>query len=240
MDLSIIIPSYKSGLTLQKNLSGFIKYLDSLSIIYEIIVVDDGSLDSGLTKSIAESLQCKYFENPKNMGKGAAIKLGMQNASGKYRIFTDADIPYDYDAIKTMLHYLNEKEFDMVVADRKLQRSVYYEDMPATRNVVSGVFSWLVGLFIVGGWYDTQAGLKGFKSNVADELFSLSRINGFTMDVELFYLALKKNYDIKRISVKLRSKDGTSIRVLKHGLIMGTELLRIIFYRMRGGYKRKG
>src|SRR5260221_13569524 len=99
--LSVIIPAYRCGLILEKNLPNFISHLQSLNISYEIIIVDDGSHDGGLLASVADKLNCRYVANEVNKGKGAAIKLGMQSAQGKYKIFTDADIPYDYEAIKT-------------------------------------------------------------------------------------------------------------------------------------------
>jgi dolichyl-phosphate beta-glucosyltransferase len=235
--LSIIIPAYKCGLILEKNLPDFITHLKSLNINYEIVVVDDGSNDGGLIKNVAEKSGCRYLASPANKGKGAAIKLGIKESQGKFKLFTDADIPYEYEAIATMLHYLDEKEFDMVVGDRKMHRSIYYEDMSWLRNIGSKVFSAVVGLFIVGGWYDTQCGIKAFRKESADTLFGLSKINGFAMDVELFYLALKRDYDIKRISVKLRSTDGKSVRLLKHGILMVADLLRILFFQLSGKYR---
>jgi len=221
---------------MEKNLPDFITHLQSLNINYEIVVVDDGSNDGGMIQRVAEKFSCRYLTNPSNMGKGAAIKLGMKSSQGKFKLFTDADIPYEYEAVATMLHYLDEEEFDMVVGDRKMQRSKYFEDMSLLRNIGSKVFSTVVSLFIVGGRYDTQCGIKAFRKEAADVLFGLSKINGFAMDVELFYLALKRDYDIKRISVKLRSKDGKSVRLLKHGLLMIVDLIRILFFQLSGKY----
>ena len=235
--LSIVIPAYKCSDALSKNLPGFIDHLKSLGLEHEIIIVDDGSMDDNATRAVAEKYGCRFEENPVNQGKGAAVKRGMKAATGKFRIFTDGDIPYEYEAIKTMLYYLDEKEFDMVVGDRKLRRSLYYDDVTRSRNWASKVFSWMVGLFIVGGWYDTQCGIKGFRSEAAETLFGLSRINGFAMDVEIFYLALKRDYDIKRISVKLRSTDGNSVRMIRHGMMMTFDLFRIWFYQVTRRYK---
>jgi dolichyl-phosphate beta-glucosyltransferase len=123
--LSIVIPAYKCADVLEKNLPGFITHLESLNFPFEIIVVDDGSNDADNTRRVAQKYSCSYTANPVNLGKGAAVRRGMLEAKGEYRIFTDGDIPYEYEAIKTMLYYLHEKEFDMVVGDRKLRRSMY-------------------------------------------------------------------------------------------------------------------
>ncbi|MEO6883693.1 MAG: glycosyltransferase [Bacteroidia bacterium] len=235
--LSLIIPAYKCADVFEKNFPKLKTHLQTLSCTYEVIIVDDGSNDDGRLKNIAQQLDCLYLFHEKNKGKGAAIKTGMNAACGKYKIFTDADIPYEYEAIDTMLYFLSEQKIGMVVGDRKMMRSVYFEDVSRLRNIGSKFFSYLVGTLIVGGWYDTQCGIKGFSKEAADELFSLSRIDGFAMDVELFYIALKKKYEIKRISVKLRSKDGQSVRVFLHGITMSFSLLKIIFFKLSGKYK---
>ena len=59
--LSIIIPSYKSALVLQKNVSLLLKYLEQQSYSFEVIVVDDGSNDNGLTESIAKKLNVSFL-----------------------------------------------------------------------------------------------------------------------------------------------------------------------------------
>ena len=75
--LSIIIPGYKGALTLKNNLPDFIEYLNKKNIHHEIIIVDDGSNDSGATKQIAKEFGCIYLQNNKNIGKGAAVRKGM-------------------------------------------------------------------------------------------------------------------------------------------------------------------
>ena len=105
--LSVVIASYNSAEALQKNLSVLTSFLSQCDFSSEIIIVDDGSNDQGLTAHVAEENQCKYIRQDSNKGKGAAIRLGMMSAKGNYRIFTDADIPYKPEVIATFLHYLD-------------------------------------------------------------------------------------------------------------------------------------
>ena len=237
--LSIIIPSYKSALVLQKNVSLLLKYLGQQSYSYEVIVVDDGSNDNGLTESIAKKLNVSFLKNKKNLGKGGAVRYGMLNAKGKYLIFTDDDIPFEFTAFEKILHYLDFKEFDMAVGDRTLPESSYFKEIQVSRKIGSRIFSFIVGRFITGGWYDTQCGMKGFRAVIAKDIFERCKINGFAMDVEIFYLALKRNYDIKRLSVRLRSQEGKSVNMVKHGMFMFFDLLRILYYQFSGKYSKK-
>jgi len=234
--LSIIIPSYKGAKILEEELPRLTKYLASLKINSEVIVVDDGSNDDGETLTIVENNNCKYFANKINLGKGAAVRNGVKNAIGNYIIYTDVDIPFEYKAIETAVHYLNFKEFDMVIGDRTLPESKYFSKIPFLRRVGSNVFTFIIGRFVTTGMFDTQCGFKGFKKHVASDLFSHSVINGFSFDVELIYISLKRNYDIKRIPVQLRNMEVSSVRMLKHGLIMLKELVHIKINHLQGKY----
>jgi dolichyl-phosphate beta-glucosyltransferase len=227
--LSVVIASYNSGKALEKNLPVLANYLSECNFTYEIIVVDDGSNDDGLTAKIVQSNNCIYIKQNVNKGKGAAVKIGMLAAKGKYRIFTDADIPYEPQVIPSFLHYLDFKEFDLAVGDRSIGETDYYNKVGITRSLASKVFSFIVGRFIAGGIFDTQCGIKGFKAEVAEKIFNSTKINGFAFDVEIFHIALIYNYDIKRLPVKLRSQDGKSVNVLSNSITMLFDLIKIMF-----------
>ena len=237
--LSIIIPSYKGAAVLNNNLSGLLEYLAKKNIQNEIIIVDDGSDDEGATARTAREHGCKYLKNEKNQGKGAAVKKGMLHATGQFRIFTDVDIPFEYDAIERFLYYLDFKEFDLVVGDRTLPESSYFTDISKMRKIGSNIFSFIVGRFITTGLFDTQCGMKGLRAKAADDLFSVTRVQGFAFDVELIYIALKRNYDIKRLPVRLRCQEGSSVNVLKHGISMLIDLANIKTNQVLGRYNKK-
>ncbi len=204
-----------------------------------MIIVDDGSADQGRTEKIATENNCIYLKYEPNRGKGAAIRTGMLSARGAYRIFTDADIPYETEAIDTFLKYLDFKEFHMVVGDRTLGSLGYFAEVNRMRSAASKTFAFIVGRFIAGGMFDTQCGIKGFRADIAKDIFSVSRINGFAFDVEIFYIALKRNYDIKRLPVKLRSQDGKSVSLIKNSIFMLLDIPKIVYYYYFGKYNQK-
>ena len=206
---------------------------------HEVIVVDDGSNDNGATESVAKENGCRFLSYPKNLGKGGAVRFGMHHATKEIRLYTDADIPFETAAIDKIMHYLSEKEYDVVIGDRGLEESNYFNEISVNRRFGSGFFTFIVGRFITTGISDTQCGLKGFRAAVADDLFRASRVNGFTFDVELMYISLKRNYDIKKIPVSLRSQDGSSVSVLRHGFGMVMDLLRIKRNHMLGKYAKR-
>ena len=238
--LSVVLPSYNSAALLERHVPTLIGCLESLKITYEIIVSDDGSKDNGRTRTAAHDLGCRYVGSSANKGKGAAVRRAMLAAQGKFRIFTDADIPFELDSIELFLWYLDFKEFHVVVGDRTLEESDYFAEVPLRRRMGSHLYSFVVGRYVAGGWFDTQCGLKGFRAEVAEDLFRVGRINGFAFDVELLYLALRRNYDIKRLPVRLRCQEGSSVRLLRHGIPMVLDLGAIRWHQLAGHYRPRG
>lgn len=240
MKLSIVLPSYKDAELLRSQLPAFIAWLNAKIGSYELIIVDDGSDDAGATENIAKENKVIFIRQEKNSGKGAAVRKGMLAAKGEYRIFTDADIPFEFDAIENFLHYIKDKEFDIAIGDRRLPESNYFSKIKGARKVGSNIFTFFVGRFITTGFSDTQCGIKGFKGEVADDLFSVARLNGFAFDVEILYIALKRNYDIKRLPVHFRSNhDDSSVSLMRHAPGMLMDLFRIKWNHLRGNYNSK-
>jgi dolichyl-phosphate beta-glucosyltransferase len=237
--ISIIIPSYKGADLLRKHLPVLLKKIQSTERPFEIIIVDDGSDDQGATKCVADELRCVYIELEKNQGKGAAVRAGMKDAYGDYCFFTDCDIPFGAEALLLQLRFLEERNFDLVIGDRTLMGSQYHTKISFMRRLASGLFTFLVGHFITSGFQDTQCGLKGFRRSISDDLFNASLLNGFTFDVEILYIALKRKYKIKRMSVQFQgSQDDSTVSLTRHAPQMFLDLFRIRWNYLRGRYKR--
>jgi dolichyl-phosphate beta-glucosyltransferase len=183
--------------------------------------VDDGSRDE--TRKILESLpkrNLKVIGLDKNRGKFGALAAGMAQARGRCRIFTDADLPYDLTALPYVVRLINERGFHIVIGDRNLPQSVYDIHTTWLRKVSTWIFSFFVYMVVTGGLFDTQCGLKGFRADVAEGLFPLVTDWGFSGDVELLYIALKYNLEIKRIPVRLESHGPSTVRLFSQALRM--------------------
>jgi dolichyl-phosphate beta-glucosyltransferase len=241
MKLSIVLPSYKSADTLRVQLPGFVQWLKEKNLDYELIVVDDGSGDNGTTEKTAKENGCVFIGLPKNLGKGGAVRAGMRVATGDIRMFTDADIPFEFESVERFVHYIREKEFEIAIGDRRLPGSLYFTEIKGARKLGSRIFTFMVGRFVTTGLFDTQCGIKAFSKKAAEDLFGVARLNSFAFDVELLYIALKRNYDIKRLPVRFRSNhDDSSVSLLKHAPGMLLDLFRIKLNHMCGRYEPKG
>ena len=234
--ISIIIPSYKGATILKRNLPELIKYLKSRNYLFEIIIIDDGSNDQNTTKNICIENNCVYLENKVNIGKGASVKKAILFCKGNIKIFTDADIPFKFENIDTIIDAIKNENFDMVIGDRKLKESVFYSEISFFRELASKIYRLTIGNFLTKGLKDTQCGLKGFKKEIADDIFSKTTINGFAFDVEVLHIALNKKYSIKRIPVKIRNVEASTVNIFKHSLRMLFDIFMIKYNNFKGLY----
>jgi dolichyl-phosphate beta-glucosyltransferase len=216
LDLSVIIPVYNTGEDLRASVSELEASLSHIDRSFEIILVDDGSRE--LTKDLVASLvspTIKVIRLEKNSGKFGAIVAGMKAAQGSCRIFTDADLPYDLQALPYIESLVNQRKFDLVIGDRTLPTSDYSQGRSVLRQKLSRVFQFAVRMFNTGEIFDTQCGLKGFRAEVAEGLFPLLTFHRFAGDIELLYIALKYNLTIRRIPVRLQRNGVTTVSFRK-------------------------
>ena len=95
------------------------------------------------------------------------------------------------------------------------------------RRAASKIFASLVEHAIIGGAYDTQCGIKGFRAPVAEELFGVARIDRFAFDVEILSIATRRNYRILRVPVVLENNEESSVNILHDSLHMLIDLASI-------------
>lgn len=227
VELSVIVPSFKDVERLSAQLPPLRLYLDTLNISYEILICDDGSRDGGQTEAIAKRWGCRYLESRRNEGKGAAVRRGMLAAVGKYHLFTDSDIPFEFNVIQSALWHLDAGGYDMVVGDRTLEGSQYYTKKSWLNSILSHIYSLLVFSLFGENWFDTQCGFKGFRSSVSKDLFSVTRVNRFAFDVELLSIAVKRRYEVKRLPVVLRNSGKSHVHTLTDGPRMCFDVLTV-------------
>jgi glycosyltransferase involved in cell wall biosynthesis len=219
--VSLVIPVYNGAAYLADSLDRLSTFADSSIPALEIVVVDDGSTDASadIIESHTED-RIQLIRLPTNRGKFSALKVGMAVARGACRAFTDADLPYDLDAIPYMAELVSEQGFHIVVGDRTLSQSEAHGRRPPLRGLSTQVFSFSVRMLVTGELFDTQVGLKGFRGDIAAALFPLITDDGFAGDVELLYIALKYNLAIRRIPVRLLRSGPSTVRLVGHSASM--------------------
>jgi len=228
--LSIVIPTYNEekriGLTLQK----IQEYLEKQDYNYEIIVVDDGSKDNTweLLKETAQQNEEIYImRNGENKGKGYSVKKGVLQSHGEYILFSDADLSTPIEEAEKLLSSLLARECDIAIGSRGLSDSDIQIPQPWYRRTMGRIFNLLVQIIVMRGIKDTQCGFKCFRRRVVYEIFPKQRINGFSFDVEILYIARKYHYRIKEIPVRWFNSPFSHVHPIRSSLEMFLDLIKI-------------
>jgi dolichyl-phosphate beta-glucosyltransferase len=236
-DVSLVIPVCNGAAFIAETVASSSEFLARSCPNFEIVVVDDGSSDD--TAAEVRPLtneRVRLIALPSNHGKFGALKVGMAEASGACRIFTDADLPYGLEAVPYIVDLVTNRGFHVVVGDRTLPESCSLTRAAVVRQLSSRVFSFFVRMLVTGGLFDSQCGLKGFRSDVAEALFPLLTHSGFSGDVELLYIALKHNLPIRRIPVRLQGSSPSTVKLTSHSLPMLGRILGLRHNWVSGRY----
>lgn len=233
--LSVVIPAFNEAARLPATLVRIKEYLEQTSLSHEILVVDDGSRDD--TAACAQAAlpgSVRVLSNEKNRGKGFAVRRGMLEARGARRLMSDADLSTPIEELERLMRKMDEG-FDVVIASRALPGANVVVRQPFFRENVGRLFNVLVQALLLPGLHDTQCGFKLWGAAAAGEGFSRARLDGFSFDVEVLYLARRSGRRIAEVPVTWRN-DAASRVTLMRGCAAFLDLLRIRWNRLFGRY----
>lgn len=237
--LSIIIPAFNEASRLSSSLEKINAFLSRQPYSAEIVVVENGSTDN--TLEIARLMQANIknlvVDHEDRRGKGWAVRRGMQISKGEYRFICDADLSMPIEELPRFFPPLLE-DAPVVIASREAPGARRYNE-PEYRHLIGRVFNWLVRLLLLPGLQDTQCGFKCFRVDVAEKVFPLVSISGWTFDVEALFIARRLGFHIQEIPIPWYHNAHSNIRVLRDSLQMGSDLLKIRWNAITGKYHAK-
>ena len=215
MKLSIVIPCYNESKDIVKNVEIVKNYLHEKDIDYELILVNDGSKDN--TKEVIESIpDAIALSYDVNRGKGGAVKYGIENATGDYVLFMDADLSTDISAIEQVVELA--PSYDVILGSRHAKGSVIKKKQPALRVFIGWCCRQLVNLKFHTKLKDTQCGFKAMRTDIAKKIVAKQLVNNFAFDVEYIYIIILNNLSMYELGITWSDDRGSTVSPIKSSL----------------------
>ena len=204
----MVLPAYNEEANVGPAIESALEVLPSLADRYEVIVVDDGSID--VTATVAEDWverhhpAVRLLVHDTNRGYGAAIRTGLQHAGLDLVFYTDADRQFDIGELAYFLPLLEHN--DLIIGFR-----VYRYDS-VLRSMISWVYNRIVGVLFRVRVRDVDCSFKLLRREVTDKL--ALEADDFFVDTEIVARARKWNFRIAQKGVRHypRVAGETSVR----------------------------
>jgi glycosyltransferase involved in cell wall biosynthesis len=226
--LSVVIPVFNEARTIQPVLLK----VSRLSVVREVLVVDDGSTDSTVNRILELSIpNVRLIRQPQNQGKTAAVRRALPEIQGEITIFQDADLEYDPDDIEQVIRPIVENQADVVYGSRFLvkraSRVLYFYHYLANKAL-----TFLSNLLTNVNMTDIETCYKAFRSELIKTLPLTS--SGFGMEVEITAMVSKTRARIYEVPISYHGRtyeEGKKIQ-LRDGL---AALGYILYYNTLAG-----
>ncbi|HEY7060519.1 MAG TPA: dolichyl-phosphate beta-glucosyltransferase [Chloroflexota bacterium] len=225
--LSVVVPAYNESHRLPRTLDEIKPYLDRRFPRHEVLVVDDGSRDG--TPELVEERAARdwptlrVLRQPRNLGKGAAVRRGCLEARGELVLFMDADHATPIEEIERFVDDIERHGCGAVVGVR-----TYQENESRWRRIV-GLSAQILAHVIVfrKAVVDSQCAFKLFTRQTVQQIFPLCRVNGGMIDVELFYLLHLYDVPCYYEPVHWDNKEGSRINMVRCMLFDPVDMVKI-------------
>ena len=244
--LTIVLPAYNEEARLGPALDELFGYLhrrgdlgrdgrpgaQTLPADIHVVVVDDGSTDgtADLVRARAEvaSGELELLTVPHG-GKGAAVRAGMLAAREELIVFADADMATPPDELVPLVAAL--RDADAAYGSRiQPDGSDMRKSQPAWRRALGKTFHLLASVWVVGPVQDTQCGFKGFRRDVAQDVFARQLVTSIVFDVEVIYLVRRRGYRHAVVPIRWADRRGSRMHPgPRLALRVGWDLFRIPF-----------
>ena len=231
MKLSVVVPCYNEEQRLPSSIDLIERYLDARGEPYELILVDDGSVDGTrklMDEAAARHASVRIVALPRNRGKGRALAEGVKASHGETVLVTDADLSTPIEQLAKLEAALGTGA-GVAIGSRSIKGSRIEVAQPFYRVLMGKAFNLIVQMVLLPGIWDTQCGFKLFRGDVARDVFADLTTDGFGYDPEVLYLAKKRGVRVAEVPVVWRNSAPTKVMAVRSSLDMFRHVLKVRF-----------
>ena len=194
--ISVVIPVFNEEQTIGDIVTRTKRTLEQLGISYEILVVDDGSVDR--SADIAQAREAHVLRKA-HWGKGYALRSGFRQARGELIVTIDSDGSHKPEEIPLVLRELRDGKADLMIGTRFCNSDVNKTKIPKVNRLGNRLFNTLI-LFLTGkNFSDSQSGFRAFRSSLIKKMKLSSR--GYEVESEMLVKAFKMGARVGEIPI---------------------------------------
>jgi dolichyl-phosphate beta-glucosyltransferase len=226
---SVIVPCFNEAERIGPTVERVVAYLERRGRPWEVVVVDDGSLDATsdvVRAHAARRSAVRLVRYETNHGKGFAVRQGVFASRGELALFSDADLSTPIEEL-AKLEARAEAGFDVVVGSRVVAGARILTPQPAQRRLSGLVFRALVRGLRLSSIRDTQCGFKLLRRSTVEPILRRIETQGFAFDVELLARAERAGLRVTEVPIDWNDAGGSKVRLFPHALRMAGDLVRM-------------
>ncbi len=221
-EVSVVIPAFNEAEHVAEQVRAVQRVLSTSGWSYEIIVVDDGSVD-GTAEAVETVAEVMLIRNPRNRGYGASLKRGVGNARFQWILITDADGTYPVEAISALLEAADD--YEMVVG----ARTGAVVRVPLVRRPAKAFLRWLASYLAGQRLPDLNSGLRLMRADLIARYAHLLP-SGFSFTTTITLAAACNDHLIHYVPIDYHARLGESKIKPRHAFDFLLLILRTVVF----------
>lgn len=230
--ISLVIPIYNEAGNIERTVRIACEVLDRITSDYELILVDDASTDETpqiLDRLARDNRKIRVEHHARNRKLGGSLKTGFSKATKDIVIYSDADLPFDFNDIQRAIHVIQNINADIVAAYRHDRTSDRWY-----RIVYTLAYNWLIRMIYRIRIRDVNFAFKAFKREVLQQI--PLRSEGSFINAELlvradrmgFYICqIGVDYFVRRVGQSTLASPRVIMKIIKEMIALYPELTSV-------------
>lgn len=239
--LSVVVPAYQEACRIGPTIQRIADYLRGKPYGSELILSDDGSTDGTVAvardAARAANAELTVVSAGVNRGKGHAVKIGLLAGSGRFRLFSDADLSTPIEEADRLISSAQTYGAGLVIGSRALPESELVVRQPWARELGGRALNRFTRLVSRIDCPDTQCGFKLLTEQASEQVLPLLTVTGFGFDVELVLVTLALGFHVRQVPVTWADSRDSRVSPLADGMRTLRDVVRVRVNELRGMYR---